>query len=83
MYFVIGPAIYGLRLTALEMIGISYHAKQIDGSTPLTGRQPKPEAQPATDQMPKNADSVATHRQNLIQTDWANKGGPGLPALFW
>ena len=56
---VIGAVGISLRLTALGLIGVSCHAKQKNGSTPLTGRQPKPEAQPATDQMPKSRNSVA------------------------
>ena len=26
---------------------------------------------------------MATHQQNLIQTDWANNGGPGSPRRFF
>ena len=61
--FVIGAMVYGLRLTALESIGTSNDAKQIDGSIPLAGRQPKLEKILATDQMPEGiSGSVATQR---------------------
>ena len=82
LYFVIGAVRHALRLSALESIGTSNDAKQPDGSTPLTGRQPKPDEIPGGDQMPKNL----VQWQGSIKTDGVRLGKPGSgvsPALFW
>ena len=60
---VIGAVVNQPCLTALESIDASDYAKQTDGSTPLTGRQPKLDAQPAADQMPRGTGSVAPQRK--------------------
>ena len=60
--FVIGAVRHALRLSALESMAVSWYAT-IDTSLPLTGRQPKPDAQPGGDQMPKKGISVAAQQQ--------------------
>ena len=84
MYFVIGAVHYALRLSALESIVISFFAdeslcsfsrrrkvdmKNSDSPVPLTGRQPKPDKKPTTDQMPKESGSVARQQHSLMASD--------------
>ena len=67
---VIGAVVVLLRLPALGMIGTSCRAKRIDESVSLTGRQPKLDEIPATDQIPEGpVYSVAPHHLNLIKSD--------------
>ena len=95
--FVIGAVGHALCLTALESMVVSFflwkpgwfqqmqaaHYRKTDSPIPLTGRQPKPDEQPAADQMPKGRGSVAAHWQSLKASDWANKGGLGSPQRFF
>ena len=78
MYFVIGAVVYGLRLTALESIDASDYAKQIDGSIPLRGRQPKPDKISGGDQMLKSRSSVAA-QFSLACVRLGQQRGPGCP----
>ena len=69
-FLVIGAVVCQLRLSALGMIGTSGRAKRIDSSVSLTGRQPKLDKIPATDQIPEGFScSVAPHHLSLIVTD--------------
>ena len=95
--FVIGAVGHALCLTALESMVVSFflwkpgwfqqmqaaHYRKTDSPIPLTRRQPKPDEQPAADQMPKGRGSVAAHWQSLKASDWANKGGLGSPQRFF
>ena len=64
---VIGVVLYELRLTALVLRCTSCGGK-IDSSTPSKGRQPKPDTQPAADQMLKRRFSGKAV-SNLIQAN--------------
>ena len=79
--FVTGTLHYALRLTVLESIGTSNDAKQTDGFSPSKGRQPKPDAQPAADQMQKDAGSVAAQDQVWERPIGQKGGGPARRGL--
>ena len=100
---VIGAVGYALRLTALVLRdftvivignpGLFQRSRQQDteksaASTPSKGRQPKPDKIPATDQMPKNAASVAAQhqvRERPIgqQRGSSPKGAGAFSVHFW
>ena len=55
--------------------------RSLDSLLPLTGRQPKPDAQPGGDQMPKSRSSVAAQYQIRYRPIGQTKGS-GSPGAF-
>ena len=55
---------------------------KLDGSIPLTGRQPKSDQIPAADQMPKGRGSVAAQYQTRSRPIGQTRGAGVSPAVF-